>query len=364
VEGSLGEPTSSRQDIGATNLSRRDDVSMQSEEIETESRSKLLRTRGTAIARHVSSAADVEVQVSRRFSLFWVTAFLVALMFTTVVPEAAAQVRRGHGVRSGGAVAYRSHYYRPYYRSYYRPYYYRPYFYGFYGPSFYNSFWYPYPMIYGPYGAYGAYGDPFGAVKVEVRPRDAKVFVDGYFAGVVDDYDGAFQRLRLRPGPHEIEVYLDGYRSLRQTVYLTPGSTFKLRGDLAKLGAGEPAETAPVPKAGPPPDRDRDYESQPPPAAQPGRPEPPPPGERRGRVSADARFGSIAVRVQPDDAEVLIDGEAWLGSDQDGRLLVNVPAGSHRVDVRKRGHESFSTEVDVHAGETTPLNVSLPEGRP
>ncbi len=252
----------------------------------------------------------------------------------------------------------------PYYRPYYYRSYYRPYFYGFYGPSFYNSFWYPYPMVYGPYGGYGAYGDPFGAVRVEVRPRDAKVFVDGYFAGVVDDYDGTFQRLRLRPGPHEIEVYLDGYRSLRQTVYLTPGSTFKLRGDLAKLGAGEPAEAAPVPKAGPPPDRDRDYESQSPPDAQSGRPEPPPPGERRGRVSADARFGSIAVRVQPADAEVLIDGEAWLGSDQDGRLLVNVPAGSHRVDVRKRGHESFSTEIDVRSGETTPLNVSLPEGRP
>jgi hypothetical protein len=62
---------------------------------------------------------------------------------------------------------------------------------------------------------------------------------------------------------------------------------------------------------------------------------------------------------------VLIDGEAWLGSDQDERLLVNVPAGSHRVEVRKQGHESFSTEVEVRPGETTPINVSLPpQGRP
>jgi hypothetical protein len=294
--------------------------------------------------------------------LFWVTVPLVVLLFASVVPEAAAQVRRGRSGRYGGAVTYRSHYYRPYF---YRPYFYRPYYYGYYGPSFYNTFWYPYPMVYSPYGWYGAYGDPFGAVKVEVRPRDAKVFVDGYFAGVVDDYDGAFQRLRLKSGPHEIEVYLDGYRSLRQTVYLTPGSTFKLRGELAKLGAGEAAEPAPVPKAGPPPDSDRDYEQPASHEGPPGRPESPPPGERRGHVRADSRFGTIAVRVQPADAEVLIDGEAWVGAERDERLLVNVPAGSHRVEVRKRGHESFSTDVDVRPGETTAINVSLPaQGRP
>ena len=38
------------------------------------------------------------------------------------------------------------------------------------------------------------------------RPRDAAVYVDGYYAGIVDDFDGVFQRLTLEVGPHRIEL--------------------------------------------------------------------------------------------------------------------------------------------------------------
>src|SRR5262245_39277009 len=48
------------------------------------------------------------------------------------------------------------------------------------------------------------------SVRLEVKPRDAEVFVDGYSAGHADDFDGVFQRLRLRPGSHEITLYLNG----------------------------------------------------------------------------------------------------------------------------------------------------------
>ena len=47
-----------------------------------------------------------------------------------------------------------------------------------------------------------------------MKPRDASVFVDGYFAGQVDDFDGVFQRLHLEPGPHRIEISADGYETL------------------------------------------------------------------------------------------------------------------------------------------------------
>ena len=53
----------------------------------------------------------------------------------------------------------------------------------------------------------GVYNDPAVAIRLQVTPRDASVYVDGYAAGVVDDYDGVFQRLRLVPGPHEIVIY-------------------------------------------------------------------------------------------------------------------------------------------------------------
>ena len=43
-------------------------------------------------------------------------------------------------------------------------------------------------------------------MRFDVKPNDASVYVDGYYAGVVDDFDGAFQRLRTAPGGHEIEL--------------------------------------------------------------------------------------------------------------------------------------------------------------
>ena len=34
--------------------------------------------------------------------------------------------------------------------------------------------------------------------------------MDGAYAGIVDDYDGVFQRLDLEPGSHEIEIRSPG----------------------------------------------------------------------------------------------------------------------------------------------------------
>ena len=36
------------------------------------------------------------------------------------------------------------------------------------------------------------------------------------------------------------------------------------------------------------------------------------------------------------------------------------PEGRHHIEVHKTGFDSFSTEVDVRPGESTPINVSLP----
>ena len=55
---------------------------------------------------------------------------------------------------------------------------------------------------------------PDSSVRLEVTPRDAEVYVDGYHAGIVDDFDGMFQRLRVEPGQHEITLYHDGYRAV------------------------------------------------------------------------------------------------------------------------------------------------------
>ena len=68
------------------------------------------------------------------------------------------------------------------------------------------------------------------------------MYVDGYYAGVVDDFDGVFQRLSIEPGEHEVTLYRDGFRTVHQSVYLTPRSTFKLKYKMEPLAAGDVAE--------------------------------------------------------------------------------------------------------------------------
>ncbi len=63
----------------------------------------------------------------------------------------------------------------------------------------------------GPYPYGYRFDELTAAVRLEVKPREAEVYVDGYRAGVVDDFDGIFQRLRLRPGEHDLTIYLAGY---------------------------------------------------------------------------------------------------------------------------------------------------------
>ena len=51
-----------------------------------------------------------------------------------------------------------------------------------------------YGRVYGgPVSLYGGGGRlNYGDVRLQVRPRGAAVYVDGYYAGVVDDFDGVF----------------------------------------------------------------------------------------------------------------------------------------------------------------------------
>jgi PEGA domain len=181
-------------------------------------------------------------------------------------------------------------------------------------------------------------GDHFSSVRIQVPQRDALVYVDGYAAGIVDDFDGVFQRLELVPGHHEIVVYMPGYRTLRQNLYLNPGSTHTIKHTLVPLGPGETGEPQPVPRAMPP---------------VPGPPGPFPP------AVVTQRDGTLLLRVQPGDASVYIDGEQWRGPQGQDRLVIQLATGSHRVRVERPGFQSFDVQVEVRAGETTAFSVTL-----
>lgn len=176
----------------------------------------------------------------------------------TAVPRTSAPPPRG------GNNGYAPYYYDPYsnyfgynpygyggYRSYYGPGYYYP---GGYGLGL-GMFWDPWS--YGDPSAYGGYYDPYGgyssgynyssssssqqgyreqgAVRLKIKPRDAKVYVDGYFVGIVDSFDGVFQKLNVPAGPHKLEIKADGYETVTVDVLVVPGETVTYQGELKRI---------------------------------------------------------------------------------------------------------------------------------
>jgi len=127
--------------------------------------------------------------------------------------------------------------YRPFY--YYRPAYSTAFAFGF-GPrgrgyfyfdSFYNAYVF-YPTTIVRYGYYGNYGYPVGELRLDIQPTDAQVYIDGAYAGLVDDFDGVFQSLRLEAGQYHVEIVLPGFETLAVDVQIRPGEKTTYRGDL------------------------------------------------------------------------------------------------------------------------------------
>jgi hypothetical protein len=101
---------------------------------------------------------------------------------------------------------------------------------------------YPY---YGGGGYYGgneayesqSYSQPDelkGSLRIKVKPREARVIVDGAFVGTVDDFDGVFQKLSLPEGRHQISLQLDGYEPVSFDVMIVAGETVNYKGELHK----------------------------------------------------------------------------------------------------------------------------------
>jgi len=299
-----------------------------------------------------------------------IASIFLALLLLPVVSEAQARravPRSAPAGRPQTAAVYRAPYNRPYYGGrYYGSRYYGPRYYG------YGSFYYGYPYSggYGYYGAgygfslgvgfgypYGyAYGYPYGygygypnsypydlssSLRLQVTPRETEVYVDGYPAGTVDDFDGTFQRLQLDPGNHTVELYLPGHRVFERKVLVQPGNTLSLRHAMEPLASDEAEPSRPV---APQPPHEYSDPDQP---------------RERDRVSVSSgQFGSLELRVQPGGAQVTIDGEKWDSRDSD-RLVVQLGSGVHNIEIRQDGFRTFVTDITIRPNEITPLNVAM-----
>jgi hypothetical protein len=184
-----------------------------------------------------------------------------------------------------------------------------------------------------------------GQTKLQVRLTHPQPYAD--------DFDGLFQALPVVPGGHTVGLYLAGYRTATKSIYLPPGSTFRLREQLMPL---VPGEVSALPTLAPPlPEPPSGTYTSP---RTPPRDQPTPP-VMRAEVAAPG-FGALSRRVQPTNAVVTVDGDEW-PSAKEGELVVHLAVGSHAVTVTLAGRLGFSSEVVIRENETTELNVSVPD---
>jgi len=110
----------------------------------------------------------------------------------------------------------------------YRPYVYRPSF----GIGVYYGAGGSYPYGYTPRGYYDPLpGHVYGGLRITGAPRDAQVFADGYYVGIVNDFDGVFQHVNLEAGEHHIEIESPGFEPVAFDVLVQPGRTITFQVD-------------------------------------------------------------------------------------------------------------------------------------
>ena len=290
-------------------------------------------------------------------------------------PDAARRRPRpgtGTGTRDRYGNDNRSGYDRDRYNSYpYSSYYYNPYSYGWgyprnrYGAYGYGYGYYDYGYSYGDY--YGYYPSSYNRsyryrtgniaqLRTLVEPAKTRVYVDGYYAGTADDFDGLLQRLNVSPGRHDITLKMEGYNSHTFAIYANRDQTVKLRWDMVK-GNGETRDSIgeDFERRS---DRDSDRErgaDRNPDSARDVRAHS---TDRSREVDSDradrayvppsneTERGALLLDVEPADASVYVDGEFYGKASQVSRLELS--PGRHRIEIVRPGYRTEETEVEVN----------------
>ena len=204
------------------------------------------------------------------------------------------------------------------------------------------GFWYDYPYPYGypvpPGYVFAAPETASGSVRLDVSPKDAAVYVDGYYAGIVDDFKGVFRHLTLTAGPHSIEIRKPGFETLVVDVYVQPRQTITYRETMQPTQPGSSSAQA---------------ES----------------GAVTAPLSSDVLLGApgdLRLDVKPKDAQVYVDGYyVGIVDDFSGRYQrLNLAPGPHHVELRATGYELLAFDVNSEPRQTVDYRGNLTPSKP
>ncbi len=256
---------------------------------------------------------------------------------------------------------------------FYRPYYYRPfgYPYGYYG----YGYGYPYYGYGYPYRSY-YYG--YGEIRTEIKPDEAKVYLDGDYVGVADDFNSWYQRMNVEPGRHRLVFRAQGYQPYAVTMRILPGRDYHIKQQLQPGNDAIPDSEMRLQDSerdhqyssrdryrdnDQRRDRERDYDSDRRDEDRYNRDEERYDSNRDpGEYEQDTRGKTMMTfQVEPKDATIYIDGDYYGTADaqNNNEIQVLLSDGTHRIEVVRPGYETFSKDIVVNDKATRSITIQL-----
>jgi hypothetical protein len=86
-----------------------------------------------------------------------------------------------------------------------------------------------------------------GTLVLQDVPGSAQVLVDGFYAGLAEEFGPGGRALTLEAGAHHIELRAAGYETLTFSVRIEPNGIVRYRGDMQRAGTTKPAILAAAP---------------------------------------------------------------------------------------------------------------------
>ncbi len=164
-----------------------------------------------------------------------------------------------------------------------------------------------------------------GYLNLDVRPQDAKVYVDDEYRGIAHDFDGSPSYLTLHRGQHRITFKKEGYSPVSFIVKVVAGELITLDVTMNLI-----KESAPSPE------------------------------EKVYQLDMDST-GYVEFDVSPPDAAVYIDNEFY-GTASRFRDVSNtliLRTGAHHIEIIRPGHISYVGDITLKKGERKKMKITL-----
>jgi hypothetical protein len=88
-------------------------------------------------------------------------------------------------------------------------------------------------------------GADAATLRIDVKPKQAAVFIDGGYMGHGSDFGGRFHSMLVSPGAHHLRIALPGYRSYETEINVVALQKAEIKTELVKGGDDQ---TAPATK--------------------------------------------------------------------------------------------------------------------